>query len=210
MATKKLDYTKFTRIEISHTFDFKIIRGDSFDIKLDAAEGLMKNINVELDGDRLIVRHSPHISWMFRLTRPKIVITMPVIKELRLTGAVAGEVSGFKSSEDFSLEMEGASFATLNLQAGNTEFHVRGACSVTAKGEAGNLIIDVNGACHLEMKDFAVKNAAIRLNGASTCTANISGRLDARLGGVSTLYLIGEPTIGDIRSSGMSKISKFV
>jgi len=209
MVIKEVDYKKFTRVEISNTFDFKILRADAFSVQLDTDEGFMKNIDVEQVGDKLMIDHSHHIAWMFRFNRPKVRITMPVIKELRLTGAVAGEVSGFKSKEDFRLEMEGASKVSVNLQAGNTELYIRGACSVDAKGGAESLNIDVNGACKLEMKDFAVKNAAVRLNGASTCTVNVTGRLDARLGGVSNLFLVGEPTIGDIRSTGMAKISKF-
>jgi hypothetical protein len=208
MATKEMDYKKFTKVEISNTFDFTITRADVFSVKLDTDEGFMKNIDVDQVGDKLMIDHSHHIAWMFRLTRPKVKITMPVIKELRLTGAVGGEVSGFKSKEDFSLEMEGASRVRIDLQAGNTDFHLRGACTIEAKGAAESLIIDVNGACNLNMKDFAVKNAAVRLNGASTCTLNVNGRLDARLGGVSNLYLIGDPTIGDIRTTGMAKLSK--
>lgn len=208
MVVKKVEKKDFTRVEICTTFDFEIIKADTFSVQLDADEGFMKNINVEQVGDKLSIDHSHHVSWMFMLTQPRVKITMPVIKELRLTGAVAGEVSGFKSSEDFRLEMEGASKVTINLQAGKTEFYIRGACTVDAKGSAENLIIDVNGACHLDMKDFAVKNAAVRLNGASNCTVKINGRLDARLSGVSTLLLAGEPTMGDIRSTGMAKLSK--
>jgi hypothetical protein len=208
MTTQKIDKKGFTRVEISNTFDFEIVRADAFSIELDTDEGFMKNVHVDQDKDRLTVNHSRHIGWMFSFTRPKVRITMPVIKELRLTGAVLGEVTGFKSSEDFSLEMQGASKVKVNLQAGSTEFHVRGACSVEAKGSAENLVIDVNGACTLNMKEFAVKNAAVRLNGASTCTVNVNGKLDARLGGVSNLFLVGNPTIGDIRSTGMAKLSK--
>lgn len=208
MTIKQVDKKDFTRVEISTTFDFEIVQAKTFSVRLDADEGFLKNVNVDQDGDRLSVNHSHHVAWMFRFTRPKVKITMPVIKELRLTGAVAGQVSGFKSSEDFRLEMDGASKVTLDLQAGNTEIHLRGACSVNAKGGAESLIIDVNGACHVDMKEFAVKNAAVRLNGASTCTVNINGKLDARLGGVSNLFFVGEPTIGDIRSTGMAKLSK--
>jgi hypothetical protein len=209
MANKEKEYKDFTRVAVSNTFDFNIVRADSFSVKFDVPEGFTKNIRIDQVGDKLSIDHSHHISWMFRLARPKVTITMPLIKELRLTGSVSGEVTGFKSSEDFSMEMEGASQAKISLQAGKADFHLRGACTLEAIGAAESLIIDVNGACHLEMKDFVTMNAAVRLNGASTCTANITGRLDARLGGVSNLYLIGEPAIGDIRTSGVSKISKY-
>lgn len=208
MSIKEVDLKNFSRVEISNTFDFEIVQSKSFGIKLDADEGFLKNINVDQDNDKLIVTHSHHISWMFRFTRPKVRITMPTIKELRLTGAVGGRVSGFSSAEDFSLDMTGACTVTLDIKANHTEFHVRGACTINAKGAAESLVIDVGGACTLDMKDYVVNNAAIRLNGATTCTVNVNGRLDARLGGVSTLLLIGEPTMGDIRSTGMAKINK--
>ncbi|MDD5339351.1 MAG: DUF2807 domain-containing protein [Dehalococcoidales bacterium] len=208
MAIKEMEHSKFSKIEISNTFDFKIMQSNDFSVKLDTDEGFMKNVDIHQDGDKLKVHHSHHISWMFRHTRPRITITMPVIKELRLTGAVQGEVIGFKSKEDFSLEMDGASRVLIDLQAVKTDIRVRGACTVEAKGSAQNLIVDVNGACTLELEDFAVKEAAIRLNGASNCKAQVNGRLDARLGGVSNLGLKGEPTIGDIRTTGMAKLSK--
>jgi hypothetical protein len=208
MANKEYEYKNFTRVEVTGTYDFEIVRADSFGVKVSSDEGFMKNVKVEQDGERLIVSHSRHISWMFRFIRPKATITMPVIKELKITGAVIGKVSEFKSKEDFNLDMTGASKVTLKINAGNTEIHVRGACTVEAKGGAESLIVDVNGASTLEMKDFTVNNAAVRLNGASSCSVKVNGRLDARLGGVSNLFLAGEPTIGDIRSTGMAKLTK--
>lgn len=208
MAIKEMEHSNFTRVEISNTFDFKIIQSSAFSVKLDTEENFMKNINIRQEGDKLKVHHSHHIGWMFRHIRPAVTITMPAINELRLTGAVSGEVAGFKSSDSFSLKMDGASRVMIDIQAGNTDFHARGACTVEASGKAETLIVDVSGACNLDMKDFVVDDGAIRLNGASHCKAHINGKLDAWLGGVSTLELAGEPTIGDIRSSGMSKISK--
>ena len=45
-----------------------------------------------------------------------------------------------------------------------------------------------------------------------TCTvetsARVNGRLDVRLNGVSELGWLGEPVMGDIRTSGVSKMKK--
>lgn len=207
MKTEELDYRDFNRVEVTTTFDFRIVQSSSFGVSVEAEEGMFKNIKINVDGDTLKVTHSRHLGWRFRFSRPSVRISMPVIKGLRLTGAVEGSVKGFQSSEDFKLDMDGASKVTTHISAGNTEFHIRGACFVKVKGTAESTVIDVNGANHLDMEDFAVNNAAIRLNGASNCTIQVNGRLDVRLAGVSNLNLMGAPTIGDIRTSGLAKIN---
>ncbi len=206
---KKQDFNlkNFTRVDIGSTFDFEIVRADSYSIVVEANEGLFNNLHVETEGETLRVFHSKHIGWVFRLDRPRVKISMPVIKELELSGAVIGKMSGFKSGENFKLTMDGASKVDADMEFGYCEFHLRGACNVNAKGKAESIIIDVNGACYLGMEDFAVKNAAIRLNGASTCSIKVNGKLDARLAGVSNLNLAGEPTLGDIRTTGLAKIN---
>jgi hypothetical protein len=208
MKTEAFKYKDFTKVEISSTFDFKIVQSDSYEVTVDADEGLFKNLHIDVDGDTLKAYHSRHISWVFRLSRPHIKISMPVIKELKLSGAVSGKVSGFKSAEDFKLEMDGASKVKADMEVNKCEIRMRGACNIEANGKAESIIIDVNGANFLDMEDFTIQNAAIRLNGASNCKVRVDGRLDARLAGVSNLDLAGQPTIGDIRTTGLAKINK--
>lgn len=208
MKTETLDITDFHNIEISNTFDFEIVQSDSFSVILTADEGLFRNLKVVNDAGTLRVAHSKHIGWKFRLKRPSAKITLPVLNGLRLTGAVSGKVNGFSSNEDFKLKMTGASRIAIEMDAGTTEFYIRGACVVAAKGTAESSVIDVNGACELDMKDFAVQNAAIKLNGTSKCTIKVDGRLDVRLSGISYLYWIGAPVMGEIRTSGLAVLSK--
>jgi len=60
----------------------------------------------------------------------------------------------------------------------------------------------------LDLTDFPVHNADVELSGGSVATINSDGELDANLGGGSILFYIGEPTLGDIDSSGGSVIRK--
>jgi hypothetical protein len=208
MKTEALNIADFHDIEISNTYDFEIVRSSSFSVSLTADEGLFKNLKAVNEAGTLKVTHSKHIGWKFRLKRPSVKITLPVLNGLRLTGAVTGTVSGFSSTEEFKLKMTGASRIAIEMDAGTTEFHIRGACEVTARGSAESSVIDVNGACELDMKDFTVQNAAINLNGTSKCTIKVDGRLDVRLSGISYLYWIGDPVMGEIRTSGLAVLSK--
>ena len=61
-------------------------------------------------------------------------------------------------------------------------------------------------ASNINLEQFAVDDAAIRLSGASNGTINASGTLDANVSGASSLYYVGNPTLGDIDTSGASKV----
>jgi hypothetical protein len=112
-------------------------------------------------------------------------------------------------TDSIDLEVSGASNVSGNIVAGgNAEFDISGASTVDLSGSAEDLKADVSGASHLELDDFPVHNANVKLSGASNGTVNMNGTLDANLSGASNLYYIGEPTMGDIDTSGASNISK--
>jgi len=97
---------------------------------------------------------------------------------------------------------------TGDITAGNAEFDISGASSVELDGSANDIAADVSGASSLKLDDFTVSNANVDLSGASSGTVNLDGRLDADLSGASRLWYIGEPTMGDIDTSGASSVSK--
>jgi len=76
------------------------------------------------------------------------------------------------------------------------------------KGLPTTLLANVSGASHFNLDDFIANNADVNFSGASRGTVNLNGRLDANLSGASRLWYIGEPTMGDINTSGASAISR--
>ena len=92
--------------------------------------------------------------------------------------------------------------------SGDARFTLSGASRVRVEGAADNLFIQASGASDLELSNFPVHNADVNLSGASRANVNLDGRLDADLSGGSHLIYIGEPTMGDINTSGGSTISK--
>jgi len=67
---------------------------------------------------------------------------------------------------------------------------------------------DVSGASRFNLGGFMVNNADVTFSGASNGTVNLSGKLDANLSGASKLSYIGEPTMGNVNTSGASTLSK--
>lgn len=68
--------------------------------------------------------------------------------------------------------------------------------------------ISASGGSSLKLSDFLVHDANVKLSGGSNADINLDGRLDADLSGGSHLRYTGDPTRGDISTSGDSTVSK--
>ena len=246
MNTEHLNLTGFTQLDISGAFEFEIVRADSFGVAI--TREWFKRTRAFKDGKVLIIDHPWYdvLGWFTPWIIPKVKVEMPELRELRVSGASRGSVSGFVSPHDFKLKLSGASRLTGDITSGNAEFDVAGAgkielaSSVKAlklkmvgasefrgsikadsgeievlgasrmrvSGTMGDAVIRVGGASHLEMGDFTVHNANIKLAGASHCILNVAGKLDAELAGASGLTYGGNPIMGNIMTAGASTLTK--
>ena len=75
-------------------------------------------------------------------------------------------------------------------------------------GAARDLMISTSGGSQLDLSGFHVANANVDMSGGSQATVNLDGGLDATLSGGSRLFYVGNPTMGDINTSGGSIISR--
>ena len=206
--TNKFDITDFNTVHVSGIFDVRITQSDTYNVNVNANHNFFRNLNVSKEGDTLRIRHSRHIGWRAALVKPKVELAMPVLKELRISGAASVHISGFNSDESFKLETSGASSLEGDINAGNIDFDVSGAGRVRLSGSARDAVIRASGANRIDLHEFSIVNAAVKLSGASRLSANVSGRLDARLSGASYFGWRGEPVMGDIRTSGAARLSK--
>ena len=227
LDTQEFNFSGFNRVDVGHAFEVEIIQSDSYSVSITADDNLFKHIQVSKQGETLkIGLKLPPSRLLFTTLRAKI--TMPELYALELSGATRGTVEGFSSTEDFELELSGASSldisdmaaddiefdlsgaskVTGDITAGDAEFDVSGASKVRLQGSASDIVIDASGASQLSLDNFPGDNADIKLSGASWATVNLDGRLDVDLSGASKLDYIGEPTMGNIEISGGSTLSR--
>jgi hypothetical protein len=206
--TKDFDISNFSKIHIGGSFKAEITQSDVYKVSITARDPLFRNLDVSRDGDVLKIGHSRHIGWKTRLSRPTVRITLPALKELSLSGATNATINGFSSTEMFKLEMSGAAGIDGDITAGSIDFELSGASHARLTGSAKDAILKASGANQMDLRGFSIENAAVRLSGACNCTAKVSGRLDVRLSGASNFSWIGDPVIGDIRTSGASRLRK--
>jgi len=229
VVTEEKDFTDFTHLQVEGTFDVEIIQSESFSITITADESLFDYIEVsKLEGTLRIHLNPRHTftDFTFAAKTLKAEVTMPNLYGLQLSGATSATATGFKSSEDFNLEVSGASSLDMgdiearnmklevsgassisgNMTADDVEFDISGASSVDLEGSANDIILSLSGASQIDLIGLPLNYASINLSGASEASLNVKGRLDAVLTDASRLYFQGNPTMGDISVTGASTI----
>jgi hypothetical protein len=60
----------------------------------------------------------------------------------------------------------------------------------------------------MDLADFQIDDANVNLSGASHATVNLNGTLNVEASGASSLEYIGNPTLGNVNTSGGSSVNK--
>jgi len=206
LETEEYAFTDFTEVEISSAFEFEIEQSGSYNISVTADDNVIDYVQVSQVGQTLKIGLRT-VTWFGPVTL-RTSVTMPELRGLTVSGASRGDIYDFSSTEDVDITVSGASRVNGDITAGNVEFDISGASTIQLDGSADDMVASVSGASRLNLDDFTVNNADVNFSGASRGTVNLDGRLDADLSGASRLWYIGEPTMGDINTSGASTISK--
>jgi hypothetical protein len=197
-----LKITGFTQISAKGSFPIEIDQSESQSVTVSTDDNLIQRVIVALSGETLLISIQAPASFL--PTSLKITISMPRIYGLILNDGAKASLSGFKSTYNFSLDMQGASSLNGYLDAGNVDFNVIGASQVNLKGSALSLDLLANKGSKLDLSAFPTKTATVHLAQASEATLDIEGRLTTQLEGASILYYLGSPVLSDTSISGGS------
>ncbi len=203
------EVTDFDALQISSSFEVEIVRGDEHKLELRVGEGAADEVTVEQDGDTLkLGRKGDSSLWSFGNAdgRLEATITMPRLRELRLSGASDATMTGFDDGEDMKIDVSGASELRGTIRSGDLAIDAAGASSITLEGEGDAITVDGSGASSIDLSDLRVREADIDASGASEVELDVEQRLSADASGASSVRYRGEPELDDIRTSGASSV----
>ena len=183
------DFTDFTKVDLATAFAGTVARDDNFSVVIRIDDNLEQYLNVKADGD--ILKIYLDSDYRYKDATIEADITLPLLNGLSLSGASRVDISGFKSENDFDLNVSGASKVYGNILAGNMDIGLSGASKLTLEGSGDEIDIDVSGASHADMGDFMVAgDVDIDLSGASKLSLKGNGEnLNAQVTGASDANL---------------------
>lgn len=226
LVTETYEFKDFTRIEVSHSFEIEISRGDEFKVEVTVDDNLVDRLRVDQSGDTLRIGMEAGIS--FGTATRRAVVVLPTVEGLNLSGASKAALINFQGQQDLDITISGASNLAMNdIRAGDTDLNVSGASKVSGdlisadvrmevsgasqvqfQGSGTDADLEATGASKLMLRGFPVETADVVLSGASTGTVNVSRTLDADLSGASSLTYTGGASVRNVSTSGASQINR--
>jgi hypothetical protein len=200
LVTREFDFSDFDTVAISHAFDGTITRGDSYRVAVTLDDNLEQYLDVQQDGGQVSIGLNETLA-IGRSTL-QFEMTLPALVAVSASGASRVALNGFSSSEVFTADASGASRITGEVTTGDATLTASGASTISLSGEVGAVRANASGASTIDLEQVTAASAQVDAGGASTVTVNTSGNLDANASGGSNVYYIGEPTMGNVETSG--------
>jgi len=199
-----LDNRNFDQVEVEGWIEVEIKKGSIFNIQKIGPSELIRHMDIYQSGNVLNITME---DGYFNLkTKPKVIITMPQITDLKLSGASDCKTDLF-AGNTLTLELNGASSANFQAEFDEIKIELTGASRLNLGGNCRNIDMNVSGASNLNAEKMTIETARLELNGASEAILGITKSISGDLSGASRLEYAGNPSL-QVSNNGMSRIKQ--
>jgi phage shock protein PspC (stress-responsive transcriptional regulator) len=186
---KQFPVSDFNKIDIGGAYSIVVQQGNEFNVTADAQEqGEIDDLKVTVEGGTLRVKRSAEFNLFGNdWKRIGLVITMPTVESVSLSGANKTLVKDFKNLPKLSVDISGASKSEFNVEVDQLTLELSGASKATLRGSAKSANLDVHGACKLTASEMTIQNADVDASGASKVELGRIPNLDRHASGASKI-----------------------
>ncbi|MFM2265748.1 MAG: hypothetical protein RLZ77_1168 [Bacteroidota bacterium] len=196
-------------IEISGSFDVKLISGQEGNLTIKGDENVLEYIITEVKNGRLAVYFDKNKSIRYNYNS-SIEITIPVeeIKQLDISGSGNFKNNDLIKTENLFLKINGSGNVTFNAETKNLKIAKSGSGNLDGKGTSNNIEINSAGSGNVNLSDLKSENAVVSLSGSGNIKVNCSINLNAQTIGSGNIRYSGNPTNTKLKTEGSGRISE--
>lgn len=202
--TEQRDLSGFTGVDAGGVFDITITPATEYSVSIEAGEQLLPLIETKVSKDTLKIKFDRSVN---NVNDVKVMIGMPELNHVDMSGASSLQVEQGFESERFSVDLSGAASSSIDIAVNKLLVDLSGAADLELAGKAYTLQLDASGAAEISAEDMVVRDAQVDLSGASEIDLNVTGELVVDASGASDVNCIGRPQSTRVDTSGMSDIS---
>jgi hypothetical protein len=191
-------------IEATHSFAVTVERGDEPAVLVEADDNLHEDVIVEVREEVLHLSVGGGVTLTDVTLRATVVV--PALDALDASGAARIELLDGFAGDALRAEASGASTVIAGVDVRALEAKASGASTVQLAGAAETALLEADGASTIDAAGLNAGDAEVVLSGASDADVEVTGVLDARLSGSSTLHYAGTPTTINESVSGASRL----
>ncbi len=206
--TRSFNFAGFDQVRVGNGMRASFTQGDIHRIAATGTADDLKRLRVEQRGRRL--EFSLESTWdeWFSGREISIAVALPRLRGLELSGGSAGTVDMQLGADPFLADVSGGSSLSGRLGAGSVNLSLSGGSRVDLSGNGQQLRLSGSGGSTYQLRNLAVQHVQAQLSGGSDATVALAGQLSASLSGGSGVTYYGNATMGEVHTSGGSRVHK--
>jgi len=206
--TRTLSFTDFDAVDVGHGMRASIRQGDGYRVQATGTAESLARLEVKKNGRRLEFSVESNWGSWFSGGGITLDITLPRLRGLALSGGSTGTLDMQIGADPFLANLSGGSSLHGRLGAGDVNLALSGGSRADLSGTGQHLRLSGSGGSKYLLKNLATGNVQAHLSGGSEATVTLKGHLSASLSGGSDVTYHGNPAIGEVHTSGGSRVRK--
>ncbi|MEO6232052.1 MAG: head GIN domain-containing protein [Ferruginibacter sp.] len=196
----------FKGVSVGGAFEVEIHLGATTEVKVEADDNVIKDIETEVSGGVLKISNRGEFS--FSNTHMKVYITVPQLNSIKSSGASDVKILDVvKNTGKVSFDVSGAGSIKGEVDAPEVDAEISGAGNMTLSGRTKDYTGKVSGSGDLKTADLMSENTEVRVSGAGSAWVHASVLLKINASGAGNVYYKGGAKVEE-HSSGASTIKK--
>ncbi len=198
------DISGFTGVHISSGIDVYLSQGNSFEVRVEADENLQEVILTEMNGSMLVVK-TERVS-IRRAKSKKVHVTLPELKELKISSA--GDCDGQTpfNCEDLRLSISSAGDLTLDVDAERIDLDISSSGDASISGSADVFNVDLSSAGDLNAFDLIAARVDVNVSSAGDASVHATEEISMNASSAGNIYYKGDAQVVHSRSSSAGDI----
>ena len=181
--TRNLD--NFANVDFFGAYEIIINHGQKQQVTVTADENILPLITTKVSSEKLTVSLKRSVSTKKLI---KIMITVPNISNINVSGASIANISGVNNSE-------------MNIE-------ISGTAQLTVDGKSKNVKLGISGSGSINSHNLKSQNVAILISGTGDIKTHCSEKLSISIQGMGSVVYFGNPSSIDRDISGLGTISQ--
>lgn len=200
------DFQDFNSLEVNHAIAVNLIQADEYKIVIEHDEKLQDLLQVELNGNVLILDLKN--GYNYNNVEVTATIHMPNVSKIKLSGA-STLLTASINSDDLEITLSGASDMVAEIMTEVLVIDASGASTAKLSGKTSSFKGSCSGASDLKAKNLTVSTKCdLKASGASDLKITNNGVMSVSLSGASACTYYGDGTIKSQSVNGASSIRK--
>lgn len=199
IITEKRSVAGFSEVSVGGPFQVEIRPGESYSVRIETDENLVRYINFDKDGRKLRIKVHNGINIRSK-HGVKVFISMPEVRALSYSGSGKIVVDG-KLQSDNKLEVSVAGSGDIEADVDCPEVNavIAGSGTIKLSGQTREVKIDIAGSGDFKAAELLSERSKVSIAGSGSAWVFASTNLDISIAGSGDVYYKGNP--GNIKKS---------